>query len=134
MKLDSIRPRLLRPVHDDLSSLEGYEAAADHAIELRQDGLDLVFAVYTLDHERQVQGQSEHLFGVDTGAGPESHDASKHRGASKMTFAKKVHDRLVEWSAVVLVPLSDMNPHQDPLTRQTVHQAASRFRAALARE
>jgi len=55
-EVGSIRPRLLRPVHDDLSSLEGYEAAADHAIELRQDCLDLFFAVYTLDHERQVQG------------------------------------------------------------------------------
>ena len=54
-KLDLISARLLRPVHDDLSSLEGYEAAADHAIELRQDCLDLFFAVHTLDYERQVQ-------------------------------------------------------------------------------
>src|SRR3990170_7795071 len=51
----------LLPVADDPHLLERDEAAADHAVEDRQEGVDPFLAVDDLDDQRKVLGQAQDL-------------------------------------------------------------------------
>src|SRR5882724_12649990 len=51
--------RLVLAVLQDLHALNGHEAARHHAVEHRQEGVDLVLGIDDLDHHRQLLRQPQ---------------------------------------------------------------------------
>src|SRR6266516_2768795 len=109
------RPGIARPIHDHAGALERDQAAADHLIQLRKDGLNRLFRLHDLEDQRQVEGQPQHLVGVHLAARAEARDAAQHRGAGQSLLAKLLEQRLVQGLAVVLVALADEDPHERAL-------------------
>src|SRR5439155_23828513 len=109
------RPGTGRPIHDHAGPLERDQAASDHLVQLRKDGLNRLFRLHDLEDQRQVEGQPQHLVGVHLAARAEARDAAQHRGAGQSLLAKLLEQRLVQGLAVVLVALADEDPHERAL-------------------
>src|SRR6516165_1217024 len=94
------------------------EAARDHAVEHRQEGVDLLLRVDDLDHDRQVLRQAQDFGGVDVARMAEAHRTAQDRGASELHLAGFDQNRLIERQAPRLGVFPDEDSEQDGVTRK----------------
>src|ERR1700719_3605082 len=111
----------MRPVHDDLDSLQSDESTTDHFVQLRKNLLDLLFRVDAFDDDRKVERQLEESRRMNATARAEAHDSPGNRRAGVVALSEQLHYCPVQRLPLVLVPLADVDSHQHPLTLQAVH-------------
>src|SRR5674476_479442 len=132
--LPACRPvlrRRMRPICDHIDLLEGDESAADHSVELREDGVDSFRSLDALHDDWQIERQHFDAIRADPGAGAEAHDRAKDSGTRVVVSAKQLDDGGVERLAFELVTLSDVDSHQHPLTLQSVHDSSPPLSRAM---
>ena len=111
-------------VFDDFDRFQRYQAAGEHLIQDRQEGLDLLLAIHDLDHQRQVQGEPQDFGGVEAAGFSETHGATQYRGTGEVQFARLQHDGLVERLVFPPVAFTD----EDSQEHGFVRKLHSRFR------
>src|SRR5215472_264411 len=94
------------------------EAARNHAVEHRQEGVDLLLRVDDLDHDRQVLRQAQDFGGVDVARMAKAHRTAQDRGAGELHLAGFDQNRLVERQAPRLGVFSYEDSEQDGVTRK----------------
>src|SRR6185437_4833515 len=104
--------RLALAILQHLHLLDGDEAAAHHAVEQRQEGVDSLLPVDDLDHHRQILAEPEHLGGMQPARMAEAHRPAQNRGAGQVLLARLQHDRLVERQMLMMVILADEDAQQ----------------------
>src|SRR6185437_4974706 len=111
--------KLLRlgPVLQDLNLFHGDQPAGHHAVEHRQERVDLLLTVDDLDHERQILRQAQDLAGVKPAGGAEAHGSPQHGGAGQMLLTRLQNDRLAQRLSIRAVILADENTKQHSLFR-----------------
>src|SRR5690348_2598142 len=102
-----------RAVSQYFHLLQGNEAAADHAVEDGEEGVDLLLAVDDLDDDRQVFREAQDLGGVQPAGMAETERAAQNGGPGEMPFARLEHDRLVERTVLASLVLADEDPQQN---------------------
>src|SRR3972149_2936495 len=114
--LEADRPlsTLRRDVTHDADRLEGDEPFRDKLVDCWQKGVDLLFRIHDLDHDRQVCRELEELRRMDSGVASEAHRAAENRRAGQVRFSRATHDRLVQRpvAARLLVALADKDAKQ----------------------
>jgi len=90
-----------------VDALQGDEAVADHLIERREHGLDLVVGVDAFDDYREVLGETQDVGGVENAGLAEPFDPAQDGRPGKTSPPEQLDDRLIEGATIVSVGLAD---------------------------
>src|ERR1700692_3734070 len=72
------------PILKDLHFFESYETTAHHAVQPRQEAIDLVLAIDDLDHQGQIFRKAQDLRGVKSAIGAKTHRTTQNGCAGQM--------------------------------------------------
>src|ERR1700680_2149416 len=118
--------RSLASILKNFRPLHGDEAARHHAIEYRQEGVDLFLRVDDLNHDRQILREAQDLRRMNTARMAESDMAAQDGCATEVHLPRLQDNRLMKRKTLKSVVLSEKDAEQDGLPRN-LHDPSPHF-------